>query len=81
MKLGYSNHLRTNYLILENSTDRHLVVEHIVRTARMHRCARVKGGKTFIAVSFIRSDGTREPEKLLQEFQLKDELGRLTSVS
>lgn len=75
MRLGYSDLLRSNYLVLENSTDRQLTVEHIVRTARMHRCVRVKGGKTFIAVSFVRSDGTREAEKLVQEFQLSEELG------
>lgn len=81
MKLCYSERLRSNYLLIENTTDRYLTVEHIVRTARMHRAARVKGGKTLIAVAFVQSDGTREPERLLQEFQLSVELGRLTSVA
>lgn len=80
MKLCYSERLRSNYLLIENNTDRNLRVEHIERTARLHRCARIKGGKTFLAVSFMRGDGTRESERLLQPFQLAVELGRLTSV-
>lgn len=80
MRICYSDRLRSNYLLIENNTDRELTIEHIERTARLHRCARIKGGKTFLAVAFMRSDGTREPERLLQPFQLAVELGRLTSV-
>lgn len=79
MRLCYSSRLRSNYLLIENS-DRRLTVEHLERTARMHRCARTKGGKTFLAVAFVRSDGKREEERLVQPFQLAAELGHLSPV-
>lgn len=80
MKLGHSDRLRSNYLIIENG-DHKLTVEHIVRTARMHRCARIKGGKTFFAVAVVRSDGTREIERLVQEHQIRALILGLTSVA
>ena len=76
MRLCYSNELRMNYILVE-SIDRTLNVDHIVRVARMHRCAKGK----FVAVAFVDSDGTRRSAQLIPEHKLAAGMKGLTSVT
>jgi hypothetical protein len=81
MRLRYSERLRSNYLVIENGHDQKLTADHVIRTARLHRCARFRKGRTLFAISFRRSDGSLDPEIFVSESELRSRFPGLTSVA